>query len=1200
MRRLLATLNAALAAGSLFGTPRSALAQNAPAPLACEPMTRELNESRIALDRALTELERARAAARDAQSAKAELERARSELAANAAAVQSCQAARQQLCASAGAFASSLSSGHVSTAGVDECIAPNDRRELAQQLSGWSHASSVLSQLGAYSAGETDAAPRLGPFSGTRAEKLIARLLYQSNGSPLVYRRLLIEALELIAPVSFNLIRSTPAGVEKWFASDDPMDERIVAEARAGISKPAAGVYEAAPLTTALQLVSAYQLVARCSSPNPARDCKRAAELRQVLETSGPLVARRRIQDVWAASCSSLNEGVGRQWLAALPLSQLSAAEVHAIGRAVHAKLLTCFLRDSTAGSSLPAWAATKLPRPEALTSGTLPLLREVELMWHAGSTTDRCVRAVRALQTLEAPRACSLPATLGEPLRAYAAERAADTADAFELVVCDRFAHALWAGAAATIPDSFPGEPTVEDVVRTREDTPHTNVQTLRTLCRERAGQGRDFETSLRALASIAQSFGEDPANEPWKLDARSLEPVEKVRSKNALATQAWLRSLAASGTGCRILELGDARCRACKDSPADAHYDCSLLAEVKAGWVQRTRTLVFRVLGLLAFAAVAFWAFRLRRALRRDGSWLKQATGHLRSIELDPKPDRLRYVFPSSMGNLRVALPRSPAWERWGSVAAVVRSHRPRLQDRDVNRAAATAQAMGAELALLVHDEGVSPDLGAVRAMLEWAARGGTRAVQVLPLPWTRLEWARGSTDLLELAEESSLRSNPFDVRGRITSSTQFFNRERLVSALLADAQAGHFVVVTGLRRFGKSSLALEVARRLPGPSAYVDLAGFHHEIRFLPDPASAVDAILRFVCLKLTESLRTSYPGRTLTVDVPEGPLDTTTLAVWFRNFFRALGELEPGKALPVLLILDEIEQAIGAARELNRALDVLAILVGRLRNSLPGTADARGQRVGVLFCSALHPLLWSPLGTLAHQSLVGSFEYVSVPCLPEEAAISMMRGLGSRQGIRFTDAAVRLLVDESQGVPLLVRRLGSAVLELYDPDRARQGALGAVEVGVEGVRAAIEREEAEGSPLRVWIESEIAEAASPGGAVLRYLAQRDIAPATELRAIAAQAFRSQFEITGVALALTTEERLRRVQEASAVVVRMLGDAGLLIGHGDPTEPEAYELPDGIIRRVLRRNSVHPPPSADALSASDAAARDSVPIA
>jgi hypothetical protein len=75
-----------------------------------------------------------------------------------------------------------------------------------------------------------------------------------------------------------------------------------------------------------------------------------------------------------------------------------------------------------------------------------------------------------------------------------------------------------------------------------------------------------------------------------------------------------------------------------------------------------------------------------------------------------------------------------------------------------------------------------------------------------------------------------------------------------------------------------------------------------------------------------------------------------------------------------------------------------------------------------------------------------------------------------------------------------------------------------------------------------------------------------------PASELRKFATEAFRRQFEVTGVALELTPDEALRRAQEAGSVTLRMLGESGLLEAHGDITEPESYELPNGIIRRVL----------------------------
>lgn len=1168
MHRVRPALRAAVLASLLAA---QAGAQPAPAPLSCEPIERELSAAKSALSAAQKELDNANERAQVLDSLRAELERRTQELAARQADVLSCQSAQDNLCSATGAFVHGLAEGRVQNGGLGQCIAPADQRLLVEQLSGVTNVSAVLAQLGAFSAGESDVRPRLGPTSGSKLEKIAARLFAAGNNSPLVYRRLLLEALELMVPKSWAKIRQKPGNVDRWFASTDPLDESILAEARAGAASTSSSNRQA-PLTSALQLVTAYELLADCRGGVAARDCGRAEQLRQALETSGPLVARRRVQDVWSSECSNLTPTEILDWLSDLPRSDESEAQTDAVAVAVQSKLLTCFLRDRSAGRSFAAWVDTKLPRSSDLTTRTLTRLLELESSWKVDSATDRCAQAVRALQTIAAPSECRLPPRFVEAVEPWARLPAPATDGAsYGAAVCDRFARALWAGESASIAEAFSAVPTVDDSVRLLPDAPATNMARLRGLCEERLGEGDAFARAVRDMGRLAAALGEKPGLAPWFVAADGQEPLEDARGVRAHGVGPWLRSLSNDEAACSILELSDARCAACREVPGDASYDCAKLREIEAVWSDNTRRAMgFGALGVV-LVSLLVWAFRLRRALRMHGAWLAQAKTYVVSVGLEPISQWTRWLFPSSLGRLEVALPKTAAWQRWGERAALVRSEGTTLQERDVNRAAFTAQRFDAHLALLVHDENVSPDLSAVRAMLEWAARGN-KAVQVLPVPWSRLKWSQGAADLLELAEESSLRSNPFELRGRVTTSSQFFDRERLVSGLLASAQAGQFTVVTGLRRFGKSSLALEVARRLPGPSAYVDLAGFHHEIRHSRDPSGAADAILRFLCLQLLQSARSRVQAP-LSLAVPEGKLDAATLTAWFRELGHALSSAGPGKsAPPVLLILDEIEQAIGAAEELDHALEVFAILVGRLRTCLPGSSQDGAHRIGVLFCSALHPLLWSPLSTLAHQSLIGSFHYVAVTSLREDAAASMMRGLGARQGIRFTDAALSLLIRESQGVPLLLRRLGTAVLELYDPERAHQGALGAVEIGVEGVRAALEREEAEGSPLRVWIESEIAEAKSPGGAVLRALARSERLEASVLREIAARAFLTQFEITGVALHLSAEESLRRAQEAAAVVVRLLGDSGLLTAFGDPTEPDGYELGSGVIRRVL----------------------------
>ena len=182
--------------------------------------------------------------------------------------------------------------------------------------------------------------------------------------------------------------------------------------------------------------------------------------------------------------------------------------------------------------------------------------------------------------------------------------------------------------------------------------------------------------------------------------------------------------------------------------------------------------------------------------------------------------------------------------------------------------------------------------------------------------------------------------------------------------------------------------------------------------------------------------------------------------------------------------------------------------------------------------------------------------------------------MMRGLGGRQGIRFADEALDFIIEQSQGVPLLLRRIGTSVLELYDPDHARQGSLGAVNVGIEGAREAVAREEREGSPLRVWVESEIAEPSGPAGAMLRALATGGRLDVMTLREIAERGVLAEFASSGVTQSLTGDEVQRRAQEAGSVLLRLLGETGLLVPIGDPISPEAFELAEGAIRRVLGR--------------------------
>lgn len=1085
-----------------------------------------------------------------------------------------CRAKSEVMCTEAAGFARAILEGRVQNVG--SCVPSQQQLQLSTLLRGWENTASALAQLNAFASGESDTMP--GALGGTPQERLLARLVGGPQREPLIYRRLLVEAIKLAAPQTWQRIRGKGGpGIEPWFAKTDALDRSLVEEVERGHSGGGQG---GAPVSAALRLVQSYILLAKCADDSPNATCTRARQLQQLFESTGPLLVRRRIEDVWATDCVDLGPDRVLGWVQDFPTPHLSAgpADYSDVAAAAHDKIFTCFLADQGGDPRFKTWIEPRLPSSKQLNARTFARVEEIRGRVHEGTPTDLCGRAIRAMQDYAVPASCEAPPKeIREPMERWAEVATKATAEdgSVALQACAKFARLQWEGHSVVIGQSFPVPPSLDEIVRVGPRTTGTPFERLRRACQDRQGEGEAVAESIRVLAATAKGFGEAPANVPWRVDTATDLPIESSRFGQKRRFGAWVEHLFTRETSCQALALAPARCQQCSELSRDAFYDCHLDAELERSWSRRARTTTAAAVGAVLAIALVVWGIRLRRARRKFLTWFPPAQKRLATLGLAAEPEPLRWLLPSHHDVLIVTLPSEPAWEPWGTRACVVYVDDPaKIQEGDIHHAVGISRRVGARVVFLLHEDTASLDLGAVRTVLDWAAKGGTRTMHVLPLAVSRLAWAHNATDLLELVEETSLRGNPFDTRGRITSSSQFWNRERLVSGLLAETRAGRWLVVTGLRRFGKSSLALEVARRVLGPSAYVDLAGFHHEFALQDDPSRAASAVLRSLCARLVDSARALYPHAEIP-DAPEGEVDAAALTRWIRDLSAACTVYTDGIAPPILLILDELEQLLTIGPErLRHVLDALSILLGRLRNAV-GDAPHPGSKapVGLLICSALHPLLWAPFRTLGQQSIAGAFPVVCVPRLSPEAAVSMMRGLGARQGIRFTDEALSFIVEESQSVPLLLRRIGSSILELYDADHARQGALGAVQIGIEGAREAVALEERAGAPLRVWVESEIAEATGPAGAMLRTLAEHGVVPAQDLRDIAERHVLGQFALSGLTAHLPQEELLRRAVEAASVMLRLLGESGLVLPVGDLTAPEAYELPEGNVRRVLR---------------------------
>ncbi len=1084
----------------------------------------------------------------------------------------SCIAQKDTLCTEAASFAKQIVSGKVTNIGT--CVPGPVQIDLLQTLKGWEAATNAMSQLAAYGEGESDVLPYTN--GTTTAERMASRLVSPSSREPLFFRRLVTEALKLSAPMSWQKIHDGGTlGIDTWFSSNAPLDEKIVDETQHKQTMSGRGQ----SLSAALRLVQSYQQVASCSDDKPTPACRRAHQLEQLFESTGPLLLRQRVEDVWSAECRDISPTTVLGWVQDFPTQQVAApvANFAEVADAARAKLFTCYLAtEEGIDTQFTVWLEQMMPSPKRLDARTLARVDDIRTL-HASDALDLCAHAVRAMRSYKPSGVCAAPPP---PIRAaleqWVSFAPAKGNDDVELKTCRDYTQLLWEGATASLSDSYAHPPSESEMLTVNGNAPESSFLRMRHACSERRGSVEQFPTDVAALAKIGSGFGEAPETPPWRLAPGTDVPIEAVHYAQASTYGAWTKHFfGPHKNACSALGLSDARCEACNGLAPGSFYDCDLNRALDARWTHHGRITIAAAAGIGALALGFLWAVRLRRARKRFSGWAHETQERLAALGFQVTRDPWRALFPGRYDVLTIHLPDEPAWERWGARAAVVRAQdSAKVTSGDINHAGEVGKREAAAIVFLLHDDSASLDLGAVRSMLDWASRGGTKAMHVLPLAVSRLTWANRPNDLLELVEETSLRGNPFEVRGRITTSSQFWNRERQISGILAEARAGHWLVVTGLRRFGKSSLALEAARRLPGPSAYVDLAGFHHEMAFVDDPSHAVNAVLRSLCERLGDSARGLYPH----AEIPEAPkdeVDAAALARFIRDLSIACAPHADGRPPPMLLVLDELEQALAVGREkLGRVLDVLAILLGRMRNALSDVAHPEGRAsVGVLLCSALHPLLWAPLRTLAQQSIMASFLPMTVPCMPAEAASAMMRGLGSRQGIRFTQEALDLIIEESQGVPLLLRRIGTSILELYDTERARSGALGAVQIGIEGAREALDREEREGSPVRVWVESEIAEATGPAGVMLRRLAQEDQVSVDTLRAIAGEHILAQFESSGIAERLTPSETKRRSEEAASVMIQMLGETGLLEPVGDLTSPEAYKLPEGSIRRVLR---------------------------
>ncbi|MGH7437033.1 MAG: hypothetical protein ACRENE_15270, partial [Polyangiaceae bacterium] len=197
MRRLSPPVIALAALLLVLAPGRLALAQTAPLPgvAACTPIQRQLDDARRQLDAVQNE---AQTAHRDADRC-ATTEASTSEALSKAeSAERTCKDSSARECAATSAMLEDVLRDHMPGAAPAACVSQDQQRRIENLLKDWAGAKSALGRLGAYAQGETDQLPPA-PGGTSTLDRLLQRVAGGEPRTPLAYRRLLVEAMRLVA-----------------------------------------------------------------------------------------------------------------------------------------------------------------------------------------------------------------------------------------------------------------------------------------------------------------------------------------------------------------------------------------------------------------------------------------------------------------------------------------------------------------------------------------------------------------------------------------------------------------------------------------------------------------------------------------------------------------------------------------------------------------------------------------------------------------------------------------------------------------------------------------------------------------------------------------------------------------------------------------------------------------------------------------
>lgn len=306
------------------------------------------------------------------------------------------------------------------------------------------------------------------------------------------------------------------------------------------------------------------------------------------------------------------------------------------------------------------------------------------------------------------------------------------------------------------------------------------------------------------------------------------------------------------------------------------------------------------------------------------------------------------------------------------------------------------------------------------------------GTGKPPVIPLPWLDLYAAlaegRAERLLQRHVRRWLSRDDHFAEAGPVEDPGAFYGHEALIAELAqALSGPGRPMALLGLRRSGKTSLALQLAREMRGTAvAWIDLSRPEGE-----GPAEGVWAtVLRRLAEDAWRKGLAPASTRARPTPVPDGGTPEA-LVTAFERFRRDLSE--QGPAPHVTLLVDGVDAAVEAPDPLG----------GETADGWPGLpalleAVARltaGGEVSALLLARGEAAVRPDIAPGRGNPLLGRLDVRHLPPLDAAACDAMVSGIGAAMGMSFEPRALRAIHDSSGGHPFIARQIASTLVQRH---------------------------------------------------------------------------------------------------------------------------------------------------------------------